>query len=581
MFDLKITGGTLVDGTGRPRRVGDIAIQDGRIAAIGPRVEGPAREEIDARGLLVTPGFVDIHTHYDGQATWDPILDPSASHGVTTVVAGNCGVGFAPVHPGDHKRLVEMMEGVEDIPGTALHEGIQWEWETFPEYLDALGRRRYAMDIAAFMPHAPLRLYVMGDRGERNEPATAADIDAMAKHVREAIAAGAIGFSTSRSLNHKTLDGELVAGTYAGFEELAGLATAMCEGGGGLFEVVPSGETGADEAMILGEIELLAKVSKATGAITSFLMIQSSGAPELWKKQLDLVARANAEGAKLVPQVGGRPGGMLIGLTSYHGFMRRPTFRRLESTLSGEALAEALRRPENKAAILAEKDLPSAPSEQFAAMTENMAFLFPMMYPLGDPPDYEPTPERSIAGLAAATGRDPWEVHYDLLASGAWTLGAFTNYAQATQEPLRAMIAHPETILGLSDGGAHVRMICDASLPTYLLTHWARDRARGERLPLEALIHKQCAATAKAVGLDDRGTLEVGKKADLNVIDFEKLTLHAPRSVDDLPAGGRRVLQDATGYVATIVSGVVTRRHDRDTGERPGRLVRAPHAAGR
>jgi N-acyl-D-aspartate/D-glutamate deacylase len=581
MFDLKITGGTLVDGTGRPRRVGDIAIQDGRIAAIGPRVEGPAREEIDARGLLVTPGFVDIHTHYDGQATWDPILDPSASHGVTTVVAGNCGVGFAPVHPGDHKRLVEMMEGVEDIPGTALHEGIQWEWETFPEYLDALGRRRYAMDIAAFMPHAPLRLYVMGDRGERNEPATAADIDAMAKHVREAIAAGAIGFSTSRSLNHKTLDGELVAGTYAGFEELAGLATAMCEGGGGLFEVVPSGETGADEAMILGEIELLAKVSKATGAITSFLMIQSSGAPELWKKQLDLVARANTEGAKLVPQVGGRPGGMLIGLTSYHGFMRRPTFRRLESTLSGEALAEALRRPENKAAILAEKDLPSAPSEQFAAMTENMAFLFPMMYPLGDPPDYEPTPERSIAGLAAATGRDPWEVHYDLLASGAWTLGAFTNYAQATQEPLRAMIAHPETILGLSDGGAHVRMICDASLPTYLLTHWARDRARGERLPLEALIHKQCAATAKAVGLDDRGTLEVGKKADLNVIDFEKLTLHAPRSVDDLPAGGRRVLQDATGYVATIVSGVVTRRHDRDTGERPGRLVRAPHAAGR
>ena len=579
MFDLKITGGTIVDGTGQPRFTGDVAIQDGIIAAVGARVEGEARETIDARGLLVAPGFVDIHTHYDGQATWDSLLDPSASHGVTTVVAGNCGVGFAPVRPGDEKRLIEMMEGVEDIPGTALYEGIQWEWESFPEYLDALDRRQYSMDIAAFLPHAPLRLYVMGDRGERNEEATAEDIAAMATHVRDAIAAGAVGFSTSRSLNHKTLDGELVAGTFAGHDELAGLARALEEAGGGLFEVVPQGETGDDEALVLGEIELLSRVSQETGVEVSFLMVQSGGAPDLWRKQLDAVARANASGARLVPQVGGRPGGMLIGLSSYHGFMRRPTFRRLEAELSGDALVEALRQPENRAAILSEQDEPATPSEQFAAMTGNMAFLFPMMYPLGDPPDYEPTPDRSIAGIAAATGKDPWEVHYDLLLSGEWTLGAFTNYAQASEEPLRAMLADPETVIGLSDGGAHVRMICDASLPTYLLTHWARDRSRGERLPLETLIHKQCAATARVAGLTDRGTLEVGRKADLNVIDFDGLSLHGPRSIDDLPAGGRRILQDATGYVATIVSGVVTRRDDRDTGARPGRLVRVEHEA--
>jgi len=327
MFDLKITGGTIVNGTGDARFVGDIAIQDGVIVAVGEHVEGDAREPVDATGRLVTPGFVDLHTHYDGQATWDSLLDPSASHGVTTVVAGNCGVGFAPVRSGDEKRLIEMMEGVEDIPGTALYEGIQWDWETFPEYLDALDRREYAMDIAAYIPHAPLRLYVMGDRGERNEEATPEDIAQMGEHVRAGIKAGAIGFSTSRSLNHKTLDGELVAGTFAGQAELTGLANAMLEGGGGLFEVVPQGETGDDEALILSEIELLGRVSKETGSEVSFLMVQAGGAPDLWKKQLEATAKANRDGAKLIPQVGGRPGGMLIALSSYHGFMRGPTFR--------------------------------------------------------------------------------------------------------------------------------------------------------------------------------------------------------------------------------------------------------------
>ena len=577
MFDLKITGGTIVDGTGAPRFVADVAVQDGVIVAVGADLVGDATEVIDARGLIVTPGFVDIHTHYDGQATWDPVLDPSASHGVTTVVAGNCGVGFAPVRPQDHARLIELMEGVEDIPGTALHEGIQWEWETFPEYLDALGRREFSMDIAAFLPHAPLRLYVMGDRGEQNEDATAADIAAMAVHVRDAVAAGAVGLSTSRSLNHKTLDGALVPGTFASFDELAGLAQALTDAGGGLFEVVPTGETGDDEGMILDEVELMAAVSKATGVDVSFLMIQSRGAPNLWRKQLEVVVRANADGAHLTPQVSARPGGMLLGLSSYHGLMRRPTLRRLEESLSLEELAAELRKPEIKAAILAETDLAPDPRRQFEGLAENTPYLFSRMFPLGDPPEYEPTEECSIEGIAAATGKDPWEVMYDHLATGGWILGAFTNYAEASQDHLREMIDHADTVIGLSDGGAHAKMICDASMPTYLLTHWARDRSRGELLPLETVIRKQTAGTAAVVGLTDRGTIEVGKKADLNVIDFAGLHLHAPHSVDDLPAGGRRVLQRSTGYVATIVAGVVTRRNDTDTGARPGRLVRVTH----
>ena len=575
MFDLKITGGTIVDGTGRARYVGDVAVQDGVIVGVGPDLAGEATEVIDATGLLVTPGFVDIHTHYDGQATWDPVLDPSASHGVTTVVAGNCGVGFAPVRPGMESRLVEMMEGVEDIPGTALHEGIQWEWETFPEYLDALARREYALDIAAFIPHAPLRVYVMGERGARNEDATAEDIAEMGEHVAAAVRAGAVGFSTSRSLNHKDLDGELVPGTFASADELIGLTQAMIDAGGGLFEVVPMGETGDDAGMTLGEIELLAKVSKATGVTVSFLVVQSMGAPDLWRDQLDAVRKANADGAKLIPQVGARPGGMLLGVASYHGLMRRPTYRRLEDSLPLDELLTELRKPEVKAAILSETDLPADPHRQFEGLSESTPYMFGRIFPLGYPLDYEPTREQSIAGIAAATDTDPWEVLYDHLAAGELMLGAFTNYAQATGDPLGEMLEHPDTVVGLSDGGAHVKMICDASAPTYLLTHWVRDRTRGERISLETVVRKQAAATAAVVGLTDRGTIEAGKKADLNVIDLENLELHEPRSVADLPAGGRRILQDATGYVVTVVSGVVTRRAGHDTGARPGRLVRA------
>ena len=468
-----------------------------------------------------------------------------------------------------------MMEGVEDIPGTALHEGIQWEWETFPEYLDALARREYSMDIAAFLPHAPLRVYVMGERGANNEAATAADIAEMATHVRAAMDAGAVGFSTSRSFNHKLLTGELVPGTFASADELIGLAQAMADSGGTLFEVVPHGETGDDAAMSLGEIELMGEVSKTTGVDVSFLLIQSMGAPQLWREQLELVEKLRTDGARLAPQVAARPGGMLLGVASYHGLMRRPTFRRLEETLTLDELLAAMRTPEVKAAILSETDLPPDPTRQFETLTQNMPHMFGKVFPLGDPIDYEPTADRSIAGIAAATGRDPWEVLYDHLAAGELLLGAFTNYAETTADHLAEMISHPDTVIGLSDGGAHVKMICDASMPTYLLTHWARDRSRGELLSLETVVRKQAGGTAAVVGLTDRGTIEVGKRADLNLIDFEHLTLHGPRSVDDLPAGGRRILQDATGYVATIVRGVTTRRNGVDTGARPGRLVRA------
>ena len=577
MFDLKIINGTIVDGTGSPSYVGDIAIKDGVIVEIGSAVGGDARETIDATGLIVSPGFVDIHTHYDGQATWDPVLDPSASHGVTTVVVGNCGVGFAPVRPGKEEWLVELMEGVEDIPGTALHEGIEWSWETFPQYLDALAAREYSMDLAAFLPHAPLRVYVMGDRGALDVEPTETEISEMASHVRASIEAGAIGVSTSRSLNHRTLDGELVPGTFANSTELVALAQAMVDAGGGLFEAVPTGETGEDYETILSEIALLAEVSKRTGAPVTFLMIQSMGAPDLWKEQLSAVAKANAEGAQLVPQVAGRPGGMLIGVATYHGLMRRPTFRRLESELSYEALLLELQKPEVKAAILAEENLPEDPNRQYESIADNMAYMFERLFVLGDPPDYEPTRDRSIAGIAEATGKDTWEVLYDSIAGGALLLGAFTNYANGSQDHLAVMLENPDTVLGLSDGGAHVRFICDASLPTYMLTHWTRDRTRGDRLSLESIVRKQTALTAEVVGLTDRGTLEVGKKADVNVIDLDHLTLRPPHPADDLPAGGRRILQNASGYVATIVSGVVTRRDDSDTGARPGRLVRASH----
>jgi N-acyl-D-amino-acid deacylase len=583
MFDLKIVGGTVVDGTGVPRYLADLGIKDGRIvevmrrAAPDPGLEGEARETIDATGRVVAPGFVDIHTHYDGQVSWDSLLEPSSGHGVTTVVAGNCGVGFAPVRPGREDWLIELMEGVEDIPGTALTEGISWGWESYPNYLDAIEQGTFAVDVGSQIAHGPVRAYAMGERGARNEPATPEDIEAMARLVREAVEAGALGFSTSRTLGHRAMDGEPVPGTFAAKDELFGLGRAMAAGGRAVFELAPEGVAGEDIVAPKRELAWMERLAGEVDRPVSFALIQVDAAPDLWREQLEISAAAHAAGSPLYPQVAARPFGMLIGFPGHHAFTHRPTYRRLQAELTPEELAARLADPEIKAAILSETDLPPDPSVLFDNMFALVQHALGRLYALGDPPDYEPTPDRTVAAIARERGEDPLATLYDLMLgsdAGAMLLLPLLNYSEGNHDAIRQMLTHPAGVVGLSDGGAHCGMICDASYPTFLLTHWARDRHRGEKLPLEYVVRKQSHDTAELFGLGDRGTIELGKKADINVIDMDALTLHAPQMVYDLPAGGRRLVQHASGYAATIVSGVITRRAGVDTGARPGRLVR-------
>jgi N-acyl-D-amino-acid deacylase len=583
VFDLKITGGTVVDGTGADRFTADIGIRDGRIIEVrrrgpdDPPLEGEAAETIDATGKVVAPGFVDIHTHYDGQVSWDSMLEPSSGHGVTTVVTGNCGVGFAPVRPGREQWLIGLMEGVEDIPGTALTEGITWGWESYPEYLDVIEQGRYAIDVGSQIAHGAVRAYAMGERGARNEPATPDDIAAMARIVQEGIEAGALGFSTSRTLGHRAIDGEPVPGTFAAEDELVGLGRAMAAGGQAVFELAPQGVAGEDIIAPKKELEWMTRLGREIDRPISFGMIQVDAAPDLWREQLEISAEAHAAGSRLYPQIAARPFGMLFGFEGHHAFTHRPTFRRLKAECSREELARRLADPAVKAAILADEDLPPDPNVLFDGMFALMQHSLHRVYPLGEPPDYEPTPDRAVAAIAEQRGEDPLSTLYDLMLerdATAMLMLPFYNYANGTHDPIREMLLHPAGVVGLSDGGAHCGMICDASYPTYLLTHWARDRRRGEKLPLEYVVRKQSHDTAQLFGLTDRGVIQVGKKADINVIDMEALTLHAPRMAYDLPAGGNRLVQSASGYDATIVSGVVTRRHGVDTGARPGRLVR-------
>jgi N-acyl-D-aspartate/D-glutamate deacylase len=580
VHDLVIRGGTVVDGSGARPRTADVAIDGGIVSEVG-RVDGSARQTMSADGLLVTPGFVDIHTHFDGQATWDPHLTPSCWHGVTTAILGNCGVGFAPVRPDRRQWLIELMEGVEDIPGTALVEGIRWAWESFPEYLDALDAMPRALDIGAHLPHAAVRAYVMDERA--HDAATDADLDAMDTLLRDALRAGALGFSTGRTAGHRDVRGEPVPGTYAAEDELRRLLSVMDEEGRGVLEVVPagvSGELGGDaKDAMRGELDWILRSGEAFRRPITFLVMESRRDPDAWRGWFDEVREANARGADIRPQVASRCFGMLLGHQSnVNPWRHRPSYRALEG-LPFEEKMRRLHDPEVRARVLAE---PADPASGPPSVDQYVEHLFGQLFPLGDQLDYEPAREGSVAARAAATGQDPWAVTYDLMlgAEGRdFLLHPLLNYGRGNYDGLRDMLMDPLTVQGLGDGGAHCGIICDASMTTYLLSHWVRDRQRGERLPLEWAVHRLTADPAQLYGLHDRGLLRPGYRADVNVIDFDRLGLRHPERVDDLPAGAGRLVQRATGYTATIVAGEVVVDDGDVTDARPGRLVRGPQAA--
>jgi len=564
MHDLIIRGGTIADGSGRAARTGDVAI-DGRVITAVGEVAGSAHRVVDADGLLVTPGWVDVHTHYDGQVTWDPEVSPSGWHGVATVVTGNCGVGFAPARHADRAWLIQLMEGVEDIPGTALAEGMNWNWETFGEYLDEVERRARVVDVAALVPHGALRAYVLGE-GRANDTATAEEIAEMAAIVREAVQAGAIGASTTRTVLHRAKDGELAAGTTAAADELIAIGEALGKAGHRVFSLA------SDLRDLDHEFAWMSEVSVRAGVPVTYQVLQADFAPDLWREWIDRGVAANRRGAWLVPQVAGKPTSLMVRFQSVtHPFAHHRAYQEIAGLPLSERVAR-LRTPEVRAAILAEE--PRA-----GGFVDLLRSNLHKLYPLGDPPDYEPPPERSVTALAAAQRRTTDEVLYDLMLQrdGRELLYLpLFDYAAQDLGAVREMLTHPATVLGLGDGGAHCGLLCDASLPTFMLTHWARDRSRGETLPVETVVHLQTRRTAELYGLHDRGLLAPGHLADVNVIDHGALTLEPPEMVFDLPASGKRLIQRARGYVATVKSGVVVRQHDEATGERPGRLLRGP-----
>ena len=561
-YDLVIKGGTVVDGTGGPPRSADIAVRDGRIAAVG-NVEGSATRTVDADGALVTPGFVDIHTHYDGQVTWETQVVPSAWHGVTTVVMGNCGVGFAPVRPADRARLIELMEGVEDIPGTVLHEGVTWEWETFGEYLDAVDRRPRDIDVAAQVPHGAVRLYVMGERGANREPATPEEIEQMGAIVRDAVAAGALGFTTSRTLNHRTSRGEPTPTLTAAEDELVGIARGMAEAGAGVLEVV------SDFLEFDTEFPILRRMVEESGRPLSISVVQSSHRSD-WRTLLDSIGTAADAGLPMKGQVAARAIGVVLGLqATLNPFLTYPSYQEIASLPLDERV-RTMRDPAFRDRMLAEE--PSSGRIGFFGK-------FDRVFELGEPPDYEPPPEASLAARAERDGVRPEELAYDLLLEDEgrrFLYFPIFNYAEGDLSAAREMLLHEHSLPGLADGGAHVGTICDASFPTTLLTHWCRDRQRGERIDLPWIVSRQARETAAAVGLRDRGVLVSGMKADINVIDFDELRLRPPEMAYDLPAGGKRLLQRAEGYLHTFVSGEEVYADGAHTGALPGKLVRGP-----
>lgn len=563
-FDLVIRGGTVMDGTGGEPVQADVAVKDGRIAAVGPDL-GSGAEEIDARGLLVTPGFVDVHTHYDGHVTWENRLLPSSCHGVTTAIMGNCGVGFAPCKQQDHDTLIRLMDGVEDIPYPVLAEGLPWTWETFPEYLDLLASRQYDMDVAGYLPHAALRVYVMGERGANREPATAEDIEQMCALLEQALDAGAMGIATSRTLFHRSSDGKPIPTLEASNEELMALATTLGRKGKGVFQIV-------EDVHLPGkDVGVLRRLAEASGRPLTFSIGTGNSGPQIWPQLLEDLKAANAEGVVIKGQVMPRAIGMLLGHElTLNPFYTTAGYREVADLPLVERL-QRLRDPALRARILAE---PMDPDP--ALVLGRMVRDFDHMFLLGDPPDYEQPWEQSIAGRAQAQGVSPEELAYDLMLEGERGTPlylAMANYADGSLDAVGTILSHPDVLPGLGDGGAHAATICDGSYSTFALTHWGRDRARG-RMAVPELVHRLSRATALTMGLEDRGLIAPGYKADLNVIDFDRLALHAPELTYDLPSGGRRLVQRAEGYVATIVSGVPVYREGEATGTLPGRLVR-------
>ena len=567
MHDLVIRGGLLVDGTGSPGRAGDLAIDDGTITAVGGKA-GPSRREVDADGLLVTPGFIDIHTHYDGQATWDPYITPSSWHGVTTVVFGNCGVGFAPVRKDAAPYLINLMEGVEDIPGTVLAEGVKFNWESFPDYLDELASMPRVVDVGAQVPHAALRFYVMGERGaDHAAQPTRAEIERMGALLEQALRAGALGFTTSRTVKHKTRDGRAVPSLSAREPELYGLALAMRRAGLGVLEV--NSDFGP------GEFETMRAAAEIAERPLSCLLVQVNDAPDRWRETLDGVRAARAAGMAANCQVGCRPIGVLMGFeTSRHPFETHPAWRALAHLSPAERVARLRQDAALRRQLVERGD---------EAHSRQLADMLACTYPLGAVLDYEPDPATSVAARAAAAGCDPLQMALDLMLAEdgkGLMLHPFENYHAGNLDVVREMLLDDATVMGVADGGAHVGVICDASAPTFLLSHWARDRRRGPGLPLEFLVKKHTRDTAAAYGLDDRGALAPGMRADVAVIDFDRLSLQRPEVIYDLPAGGKRLMQRAQGYRHVFVNGVETLRDDAHTGQFPGRLVRGSRASG-
>ncbi len=581
MYDYLIKNAVIVDGTGKAPFTGDVAVEGGQIVDVGS-VDGRSRETINADGAHLTPGWVDVHTHYDGQVSWDDKIDPSFSHGVTSIVMGNCGVGFAPCPPGDPQQMIELMEGVEDIPGSALSEGIEWgRWESFPEYIDYLDSRRFTLDVGTQIPHSALRYYVMGERALHHDDATADDLAAMAAIVEEGLRAGALGFSTSRTIGHRSVAGEPIPGTFAPQDELLAIAGAMKAAGKGVFQAVPAGVVGdiagPERWTTEQEVERFADVARHSGRPCTFTLVQNGNRPDQWRNCLEIVERENAKDVTLRPQVTTRPIGFVTSLRSYHMFQRRETYLKLQHLPFEQMLAE-MRKPEIRQAILSDADVPPDQPGVMANVYGLLAMAAPSMFPIEMPINYEPEPGGNFGALAAAAGKDVPEYVYDYLTAGDGTAFAIllgANFVDGSFSVMEEMIQHPETTIGLSDAGAHVNLIFDAVNPTYQITHWVRDRTRGPRMPIELMVHKQTLRNAELFGLQDRGSIELGKRADLNLFDLSQLQLGALAVHRDLPAGGSRILQPAHGYLATFVHGVRTRQNDEDTGARPGRVIRA------